>query len=143
MAPAIALRPPEEFLAIVDETRDFRLDVGVQALLDEHLGVAGVGIDDAHVQLVHVAADAREIDLVGSVGEPCLFRAVRILLPEKRRNAGSRNRHAFVFPGVGFHLHACLGVAVKSKNLFLRHICFARHRIVIGQERRARSWQGC
>ena len=65
VAPAVALRPEDNVRAVVDEPQRLRLDVGVEPLLDQHLDLAGRGIGDADVELVQVAALAREVQLAG------------------------------------------------------------------------------
>ena len=138
VAPPVPLRPPEKLLAVVDEARRSGLDVGVQALLDQGLDLAGHGIGHADVQPLLVTAQSGEVDLVGSIREPGLCRAIYGRLSELGRPAGcpSRQIQILVLESVSFDLHPLLGVPVKDEQFPLIIVGLAGHGIAIGVERR-------
>src|SRR5262245_37564196 len=70
MPPAIALRPVDQLLPVVDQPEWLSLDVSVQPFFDQRLHFASRGVGDADVNAMHVAAGAAEIEFVRRVAQP-------------------------------------------------------------------------
>ena len=136
--PAVALGPEHQLLAVVHQAQRLALDVGVQALFDERLDLAGLGVDDADVQLVHVAAQAREVQLVGRGAQPLRRPADAADRGEPMAPARvaidivwSLKRSAFTFTRP-------LRRDVEHPHLGLRDVLLTGHRVAVGLERRTR-----
>src|SRR5262245_17159029 len=61
MPPAVALRPMDKLLPVVDQPEWLGFDIGVQPLFDQRLHFARRSVGDADVNAMHVAAGAAEI----------------------------------------------------------------------------------
>src|SRR4051812_2630410 len=162
VAPAVALGPEEQVLPVVHEAQRLGLDIGVEALFDDRVHFAGVGVGDADVEALHVSAQAREVDLVGGGAQPFRRRAgvgtaaptaaatlaaVLPLLPAAKRaclfalaraRGRSGDREILVLEAIGLHLRLLLRRDVEHVHLFAVDVLFARHRVAIGLERGAR-----
>ena len=145
--PAVALRPEDELRAVAGEAERLRLDIGVQPFLDERLDVARGGVGDADVEAMHVAAEAREVDLVGAVVQPLLRprRRLRSARPATATASGTgdgalrlgRDADRLVLEPIGLDLEAALGFDVEDEDFGLRRVLLAGHRVAIRLERRA------
>ena len=74
--PAVPLRPPQH-VAVVKHLDGARLDVGVQAVHEEHARIAGAGVRNHDRGPVPVPAQAHEMEFLGVVRDP--ERAVRLI----------------------------------------------------------------
>src|SRR6185312_10590280 len=78
MRPAVALRPPDQILAVVDEPEagvakeraDSEIEELIRGLPDEDSNLAGRGIDHAGVRGAEVSVADDEVELVRARGEP-------------------------------------------------------------------------
>ena len=136
MAPAVALGPVDELLAVADRPERLRLDVGVEPLLDDRLHLAGLGVGHAHVDAVQVAAEAPEVELVRRVAEPP--RLGLLLVAVARERPGGGHLEGLVLEGVGLHRDPLLRVAVEDQQFLLIDVLLARHRVAVGLELRPR-----
>src|SRR4051812_1552864 len=158
VAPAVALGPEEQVLPVVHEAQRLGLDIGVEALFDDRVHFAGVGVGDADVEALHVSAQAREVDLVGGGAQPLRRRAgvgtaaptaaatlaaVLSLLPAAKRaclfalaraRGRSGDREILVLEAIGLHLRLLLRRDVEHVHLFAVDVLFAWHRVAIGLE---------
>src|SRR4051812_5201848 len=165
VAPAVALGPEEQVLPVVHEAQRLGLDIGVEALFDDRAHFARVRVGDADVEALHVAAQAREVDLVRGGAQPLRRRAgvrttaptaaatlaaVLSLLPSAKRaclfalaraRGRSGDRQVLVLEAIGLHLRLLLRDDVEHVHLFAVDVLFARHCVAIGLERRARIRQ--
>ena len=78
---------------------------------------------------MQIAAAAREIQLVRSVGDP--LRLGLLLLAADGGRRRRRDLQRLILEAVGFHLHAALGRDVEDLDLRLRDVGFAGHRVAI------------
>src|SRR4051812_18738696 len=162
VAPAVALGPEEQVLPVVHEAQRLGLDIGVEALFDDRAHFARVRVGDADVEALHVAAQAREVDLVRGGAQPLRRRAgvrttaptaaatlaaVLSLLPSAKRaclfalaraRGRSGDRQVLVLEAIALHLRLLLRDDVEHVHLFAVDVLFAWHRVAIGLERGAR-----
>ena len=139
VSPAVALGPEDQLGAAVDQAQRLRFDVGVQPLFDQRLDLAGRGVGDDDVEPVLVAAEAREIQLVGRVAEPLRRdRPPRIALDVVALRRRWRSDTRLIGEAIVLDRDALLRVAVEHVHLRLRDVRLARHRVAIGLERRPR-----
>src|SRR4029079_17771749 len=163
VSPAVALGPVQQVLAVVDQAQRARLDVGVHPFFDDRLDLARRRIGDAHVKALHVAAQPREVDLVGARAQPFRRHAGRggltlaaasalaalslpaaerariLALALRRRRRG--DRQVLILEAIGLHHHTLAGCDLEDLHLFLVDVLFARHRVAVGLERRTRARQ--
>ncbi len=148
VTPAVALRPEDQLRPVAGQAEGLRLDVGVQPLLDERLDLAGGGVGNADVEAMHVAAEAREVELVRPVVQPFL-RARRRL-----RSAGPTaapaprachralrlggNADGLILKALRLDLDAVFGLHVEDEDLRLRRVLLAGHGVAVGLERGTR-----
>jgi hypothetical protein len=139
VAPAVALGPVNQLLAVVDQEEGPRLHVRVQPLLDERLHLAGGRVGHAHVDAVQVAARPPEVQLAGGRGHPARLGLLLLAVAVEHRRR--RDVERLVHEPVGLHLHVLLRAAVEHDELGLVHVLLARHRVAVGLELRPRLGQ--
>ena len=136
VTPSIALRPPDQLGAVIEDLQGLRLDVDVHPLLNDRLHLPRRDVERAEVEPVQVAAHAGEIQLVGVGTLPDGLGLVP--LPLARRGLVHLDLDALILERRRLRDRPCLGRDLKGLELELGRVRFSRHRVRVCLEGRAR-----